>query len=78
MSRQHTHDFVKNTSKPRISRGGSSKGNNRAPAKKTEPAPPSQTSQRNPQSGVKVNLYFGGTGAAPPSQTSQIKIRNQV
>jgi len=57
MMRQHTHDFIKNTSKPRISRGKSSKGNNRAPAKKTEPS-----SQRNPQSGVNVNLYFGGMG----------------
>jgi len=62
MIRQHTHDFIKNTSKPRISRGGSGKGNNRAPAKKTEPSSTSQTSQRNPQSGVNVNLYFGGMG----------------
>jgi len=52
MMRQHTHDFIKNTSKPRISRGG--KVNNRS--QKKEP------SKRNPQSGVNVNLYFGGTG----------------
>ena len=57
MMRQHTHDFIKNTSKPRISRGGSGKGNNRAPAKKTE-------SQKEPKSGVNVNLFFGGGRSA--------------
>ena len=39
MMRQHTHDFIKNTSKPRISRGGSGKGNNRAPPKKKNQYP---------------------------------------